>query len=66
MSKGKEEAIPANHLIKGRNVIKMPTRDGYQFSLDLLAMLFTREELAEGLCFVNNRSIKPPLDHRKA
>jgi len=31
----------------------------------LLGMLFTKEELAGGLCFVNARSTKPPLDQRK-
>ena len=35
MSEGREEAIPANHLIKGKNVMKMPIKDGYQFSLSL-------------------------------
>ena len=67
--------IPANHLINGRNVMLMPTRDEYQFALDLTGMLFTKEELgnglfikeelANGLCFINQQSTKPPLDQRK-
>ena len=55
-----EENIPPNHIINGRNVMRMPVRDGYQFSLDLLSMLFPREILAGGLCFVNSKSTKPP------
>jgi len=60
-----EENIHPNHMINGRNVMRIPVRDGYQFSLDLLGMLFPRETLARGLCFVNNKSTKPPLDERK-
>ena len=60
-----EEGVPSNHIINGRNVMKMIIRDAYQFSLDLLAMLFTRETLAGGLCFVNHMSTKPQLEQRK-
>ncbi|XP_065904959.1 uncharacterized protein [Dysidea avara] len=60
-----KETIPANHLINGRNIMLMPTRDEYQFSLDLIGMIFRKEELANGLCFVNKRSTKPPLDQTK-
>jgi len=45
--------------------MRMPTRDGYQFALDLLGMMFTREELAGELCFINNRFTKPALDQKK-
>jgi len=60
-----EESTPSKYLIKGRNVMLMPTRDAYQFSLDLLAMLFPRDELGLKLCFVNSKSKKPPLDQTK-
>ena len=60
-----EGRVPANHLINGRNVMLMPERDEHQFALDLTGMLFNKEELANGLCFVNKRSTKPPLDQTK-
>ena len=37
--------------------MRMPTRDGFQFALDLLAMMFTREELAGGFCLTTCTAI---------
>ena len=48
--------------VKGINVMKLPTRDAYSFALQLLDLLFTKEEQAGSLMF---KSEKPALDEQK-
>ena len=44
---------PAHHMIKGRNVMLMPVRDGIEFALHLMDVIFTKE-LSGHLCSVTN------------
>ena len=41
-----EEEVPAHHIIAGQNVMLRPVRDGQQFVLDLMTMMFKKEEMA--------------------
>lgn len=40
----------------------IPSRDAYSFGLQLLNILFTKEELAVSLLFKSKKSTKPGLD----
>lgn len=59
--------VPARHMIGGRNVMHVATRDGYSFRLDLLDMMFTPEELSGSLVYQPNpgKSSKKGLDKEK-
>jgi len=46
-----EEEVPAHHIINGQNVVLWPVRDGQQFDLDLMTMMFKKEEMVGHLCF---------------
>ena len=60
---------PAHHMIKGRNVMLMPVRDGIEFALNLMDVIFAKEELSGHLCSVTNagrkRTNKPLLPAEK-
>lgn len=42
--------------------MRIPSRDAYSFSLQLLTILFTKEELSASLLFKSKKSEKPGLD----
>lgn len=42
--------------------MRIPSRDAYSFGLQLLDILFTREEAAVALLFKSKKSEKPGLD----
>ena len=48
---GTASAVPDWHIINERNVMAMPSRDGFSFALDLLDMLFTPEEMSGCLLY---------------
>ena len=56
--------IPQNSSthINGINVMRIPSRDAYSFGLQLMDVLFTKEELASSLLFKSKKSEKPGLD----
>ena len=58
----KKEEAGSDALINGINVLRLPARDAYAFALQLLDVLFTKEELASSLLFKSKESEKPGLD----
>ena len=60
-----ESCDDAADTINGVNVMRLPSRDAYSFALQLMDILFTREELASCLMFKSKKSDKPALDHEK-
>ena len=48
--------------INGINVMHLPARDAYAFGLQLLDILFTKEELGSSLLMKSKKSDKPGLD----
>ena len=65
LSTASATSIPPEDIINGIDIIHMPCRDGYQFGLDLLDMLFTPEELARSLVYKSKKSNKDALDKDK-
>ena len=59
-------SVNSNHIVNGRNVMLMPTRDCYTFGLDLMIMHFTPEELGEPLVYASSKTGKPGLDKDRA
>jgi len=57
----KEKEIEC-HNGKKINVNRIPAKDAYVFSLRLLDVLFTKEELHKSLLLPSKKSEKPPLD----
>ena len=51
--------------VKGIDVMKLPTRDAYSFGLQLLDLLFIKEERVGSLMFKSKKSKKPALDEQK-
>ena len=51
--------------VNGVNVMRIPSRDAYSFGLQLLNILFTKEELAVSLLFKSKKSEKPGLEQRR-
>lgn len=49
-------------IINGVNIMRLPSRDAYSFALQLLDMLFSKEELSSALLFKSKKSEKPGLD----
>lgn len=43
-------------------MLRLPSRDAYSFALQLLDILFTKEELQSSLLFKSKKSDKPSLD----
>ena len=58
-------AVDPKYIINDINVLEMNTRDCYQYGLDLMSMLFTREEMGKSLLYKSKRSSKPALDKTK-
>ena len=56
----KQEA--SEERINGVNVMRIPSRDAYAFGLQLMDILFTKEELAGSLLFQSKKSEKPGLN----
>ena len=46
----------------GVNVMRIPARDAYSYGLQLMDILFTKEELSSSLLFKSKKSEKPGLD----
>lgn len=59
----KSECSNDSDVVNGVHVMRLPSRDAYSFALQLLDILFTREELASSLMFkspknkINARSL---------
>ena len=51
--------------IDGINVMTVPSRDAYSFGLQLMDMMFTKDELEKSLLFPSAKSDKPALDKKK-
>ena len=51
--------------IDGINVMTIPSRDAYSFALQLMDMLFTKDELAQSLLFQSSKSDKEALDPKR-
>lgn len=49
----KEEA--ADHVVNGRNIMRIHSRDAYSYGLQLMDMMFTKEELASSLLFKSKK-----------
>ncbi len=52
-------------IVNGVNVLRIATRDSYSFTLQLLDMMFSKEELASSLLFKSKKSPKPGLDKER-
>ena len=61
----KSEHADDADLVKGVNVMRLPSRDTYSFALQLMDIFFTREELATSLMFKSKKSDKPALNQAK-
>ena len=48
--------------VGGVSVLRLPSRDAYSFALQLVDILFTKEELQSSLLFKSKKSDKPGLD----
>ena len=48
--------------VNGVNVMRLPARDAYAFGLQLMDIMFTKDELANALLFASKKSDKPGLD----
>ena len=55
----------AEEKIDGINVMTTPSRDAYSFALQLMDMLFTKDELAGSLLFQSSKSGKAALDAKR-
>ena len=53
------------NVVGGVNVMRLPSRDAYSFALQLLDILFTKEEQGTSLLFKSKKSEKPGLDHER-
>lgn len=51
--------------VGGVNLMRLSSRDAYSFALQLLDILFTKEELASSLLFQSKKSDKPGLDQER-
>lgn len=51
--------------VGGVNVMRLPSRDAYSFALQLLDILFTKEEQGTSLLFKSKKSEKPGLDRER-
>ena len=51
--------------VKGINILRLSARDAYAFRLQLLDILFTKEELSGSLPFKSKKSTKPGLDRER-
>ncbi len=61
-NEGCAESSDAGCRVNGINVMVLPARDAYAFALQLMDMLFTKEELFSSLLMKSKKSTKPPLD----
>lgn len=52
----------SENVVGGVNVMRLPSRDAYSLALQLLDILFTKEELGSSLLFKSKKSNKPGLD----
>ena len=51
--------------VNGINILRLSARDAYAFGLQLLDILFTKEELSGSLLFKSKKSSKPGLDRER-
>jgi hypothetical protein len=56
---------PSGMLINGVNIMQIPSRDAYSFGLQIMDVLFSKEELGSSLLFQSKKSSKPGLDAEK-
>lgn len=49
----------------GVNVMRIPAWDAYSYGLQLMDILFTKEELSSSLLFKSKKSEKPGLDQER-
>ena len=47
------------------NILRLSARDVYAFGLQLIGILFTKEELSRSLLFKSTKSPKPGLDKER-
>lgn len=52
-------------VVNGINIMRLPSRDAYSFALQLMDMLFSKEELSSALLFKSKKSAKPGLDKER-
>ena len=51
--------------VNGVNILRLSARDVYAFGLQLLDILFTKEEQSRSLLFSSKKSSKPGLDRER-
>ena len=51
--------------MNGINILRLSARDAYAFGLQLLDILFTKEELSGSLLSKSKKSTKPGLDRER-
>ena len=51
--------------INGINVMSLQSRNVYSFGLQLMDLLFTKDELSSSLLFISKKSEKPGLDPQR-
>ncbi len=49
----------------GVNLMRIPARDAYSYGLQLMDILFTKEELSKSLLFKSKKSDKPSLEQER-
>jgi len=52
-------------ILNGVNLLRLPSRDAYSYGLQLMDILFTKEELSKSLLFKSKKSEKPGLDQER-
>ncbi len=62
LSVGQETKHEPDNCINGINVMRIPSRDAYAFALQLVDVLFPKEELGSSLLFKSKKSSKQGLD----
>lgn len=53
------------YMVNGKNVMRLPATEPYNFGFQLLDMFFTKEELSKSPLYESKKSDKPALDPLK-
>ncbi len=58
-------SVKEEELFSGINVMHLPAKNAYSFGLQLMEVIFTKEEMANSLLFKSKKSSKPGLPPEK-
>ena len=51
--------------VNGVNILRLSAKDVYAYGLQLIDILFTKEEQSQSLLFASKRSSKPALERER-